>query len=167
VAIAKVYAQQGEFFAAALNAQKAIEIDPTNADLYGQLGDVYYRGRNFEGSIVAFKCAVRGCTPEESCQARNGCPLGDPGVQVQPLPLSASSATYYLEYGNVLANFGPLYREYCVEAMDVLTLLIDFAGEDDLVQSNTREALAICEWVLAEATPTATPTLPITPTPYP
>jgi hypothetical protein len=51
--------------------------------------------------------------------------------------------------------------------MDVLTLLIDFAGEDDLVQSNTREALAICEWVLAEATPTATPTLPITPTPYP
>jgi tetratricopeptide (TPR) repeat protein len=33
LAIAKTYAQQGEFFAAALNAQKAIELDPLNAEM--------------------------------------------------------------------------------------------------------------------------------------
>ncbi len=59
LAIAKTYAQQGEFFAAALNAQKAIQLDPANADLYGQFGNVYKRGRNFETAIVALKCAVR------------------------------------------------------------------------------------------------------------
>ncbi len=45
LAIAKTYAQQGEFFAAARNAQEAIKLDPTNADLYGQLGDIYKRGQ--------------------------------------------------------------------------------------------------------------------------
>jgi len=53
LAIAKTYAQEGDFFAAALNAQKAVAIDPTNADLYGQLGDIYKRGRNFETAILA------------------------------------------------------------------------------------------------------------------
>jgi tetratricopeptide (TPR) repeat protein len=85
LAIAKTYAQMGEFFAAALNAQKAISLDPSNADLYGQLGNVYKRGRNFETSIIALKCAVDGCTPQESCLARNGCPAGDTGVNVVPL----------------------------------------------------------------------------------
>ncbi len=83
LAIAKVYAQQGQFLAASLNAEKAVELDPTNADLYGQLGNIYKRGRNFETSIMALKCAVRGCTPAESCEARNGCLVGEVGVQVQ------------------------------------------------------------------------------------
>jgi tetratricopeptide (TPR) repeat protein len=51
VAIAKTYTRMGEFFAAALNAEKAIDIDPTDADLYGQLGVIYHRSRNYEGSI--------------------------------------------------------------------------------------------------------------------
>ena len=167
VAIAKVYAQQGDFLAAALNAQRAIDLDPTNADLYGQLGNIYKRGRNYENSIIALRCAVRGCTPEESCLARNGCQVGDPGVQVSPLPLSASSATYYLDYGSVLAAFGPLYREYCVEAVDVLTQLIDAYGEDAVIRRNAEDGLSICASVLASGTPTpsATPPRPPSSTP--
>ncbi len=119
LAIAKVYAQEGQFFAASLNAQKAVELDPTNADLYGQLGNIYKRGRNFETSIIALKCAVEGCTPAESCDARNGCEAGDPGVQVQPLSLNPNSATYYLDYGSVLSAFAPVKPQYCPEVVHV------------------------------------------------
>ena len=38
IEIAKTYTQQGEFFIAARNAEKALEMDPTNASTYGQLG---------------------------------------------------------------------------------------------------------------------------------
>ena len=96
IAIAKTYAQQGQFFAAALNAQEAIALDPSNADLYGQLGDIYKRGRNFETSIIALRCAVEGCDAATSCQAvlaGSDCV----GAEVQPLVLNINSATYYLD----------------------------------------------------------------------
>jgi len=41
--------------------RKAVTLDPTNADLYGQLGDVYKRGRNFENGHYCIEnapCAV-------------------------------------------------------------------------------------------------------------
>ena len=66
---------------------------------------------------------MQGCTPAESCEARNGCDAGDPGVQVQPLPLNPNSATYYLDYGSVLSAFAPNKPEYCPEVVSVLTQL--------------------------------------------
>lgn len=169
VAIAKTYAQQGEFFAAARNALKAVEIEPDNPDLYGQLGNIYKRGRNFETSIFALKCAVRGCTPAESCQARGGCEASDPGTTVIGLPLTPGSATYYLDYGSVLAAFSPRYPYYCDEAVDVLTQLIEAYGDDPVVRINAQDGLSICASVTASQQPTptviplATPSL--TPTP--
>jgi len=167
IAIAKTYAQEGEFFAAALNAQKAIELEPSNPDLYGQLGNIYKRGRNFETSIIALKCAVRGCTPSESCEARNGCPPGDAGTTVIGLPLTPSSAVYYLDYGSVLAAFSPIYPQYCTEAVDVLTQLIQAYGDDPVLRLNAQDGLAICASVMAsqKATPTLIPTATPTPTP--
>ncbi len=167
VAIAKTYAQQGEFFAAAANAQKAIEIEPSNPDLYGQLGNIYKRGRNFETSIIALKCAVRGCTPAESCQARNGCAPGDPGTTVVGLPLTPGSATYYLDYGSVLAAFSPRYPYYCNEAVDVLTQLLNAYGDDPIIRINAQDGLSICASVMAsqKATPTLLPFATPTPTP--
>jgi len=157
LAIAKTYAQQGEFFAAALNAQKAIALDPTNADLYGQLGNIYKRGRNFETAILALQCAVDGCTPEISCQARNGCPAGDNGVTVIPLPLSPRSATYYLDYGSVLAAFSPQKPSYCDPAVRVLTLLVQTYSTDEVIVSNAEDGLSICANVIAGQTQTPTP----------
>lgn len=169
LAIAKAYAQQGEFFAAALNAQKAVELNPTNADLYGQLGNIYKRGRNFEASIIALKCAVRGCSAQESCEARNGCPVGDEGTQVTGLPLSPNSAVYYLDYGSVLAAFGPRFPQYCTEAVDVLTQLKNAYGEDPIIRFNADDGLSICAAVaqaqLSTPTPVSTPTAIPTPGP--
>jgi len=156
LAIAKTYAQQGQFFAAALNAQKAITLDPANADLYGQLGNIYKRGRNFETSIVALKCAVRGCTPAESCVARNGCPAGDPGTSVQPLQLNPVSAYYYLDYGSVLSAW-PNTPGYCTEAMDVLTIVRNAYPDTQDIVRNADVGLSICANVIAAQTQTPTP----------
>jgi tetratricopeptide (TPR) repeat protein len=159
LAIAKVYAQQGQFLAASLNAQKAVELDPTNADLYGQLGNIYKRGRNFETSIIALKCAVEGCTPAESCDARNGCEAGDPGVQVQPLSLNPNSATYYLDYGSVLYAFAPVKPQYCPTVVRVLTLLEQTYPDNTTIVRNADVGLAICSEVTAALTQVPLPTL--------
>jgi tetratricopeptide (TPR) repeat protein len=171
LAIAKTYAQMGQFFAAALNAQKAVSLDPTNADLYGQLGNIYKRGRNYETSIYALQCAVDGCTPAGSCLARNGCPAGDAGVTVIPLQLSPRSATYYLDYGSVLAAFSPQNPRYCDAAVRVLTQLIHTYPDDQVIVRNAADGLSICANVTAAQTPTPSPvpvgapTIIITPTP--
>jgi len=154
LAIAKTYVQQGEFFAAALNAQKAVALDPTNADLYGQLGGIYKSGRNFETAIYALQCAVDGCTPEISCLARNGCPAGDNGVAVAALRLSPRSATYYLDYGSVLAAFSPQKPSNCDAAVRVLTLLIQTYSTDQIIVSNASDGLSICANVMAAQTQT-------------
>lgn len=165
LAIAKTYVQQGEFFAAARNAQKAVTLDPANADLYGQLGGIYKSGRNFETAIIALKCAVEGCTPEESCQARNGCPSGEEGVTVVPLSLTPRSATYYLDYGSVLAAFSPQKPAYCEPAVRVLTLLVQTFRTDQVTVSNAEDGLSICANVMRAQTQTPTPLGSATATP--
>jgi tetratricopeptide (TPR) repeat protein len=157
LAIAKTYVQQGEFFAAALNAQKAVSLDPTNADLYGQLGGIYKGGRNYETAIYALQCAVDGCTPEESCLARNGCSAGDGGVIVNPLALSPRSAIYYLDYGSVLAAFSPQKPSNCLAAVRVLTQLIQTYNTDQIIVRNASDGLSICTNVTAAQTQTPTP----------
>jgi len=74
LAIANTYAQDGEFFVAALNVKQAITFTPANPDVYGQLGVIYYKSRNYEGSIPALECAIEGC-PWKGCryQAAQSC----------------------------------------------------------------------------------------------
>ena len=68
------------------------------------MGIVYHRSRNYEGAIPAFKCAIRGCTAEESCEVRQCDPETDAMVAGEGLPLSAGTVDYYLTYGAVLAG---------------------------------------------------------------
>ena len=164
IAIAKTYAQQGQFFAAALNAQKAIELDPTNADLYGQLGDIYKRGRNFETSIIALRCAVEGCDAQASCQAvlaGSSCV----GVEVKPLVLNPNSATYYLDLGSVLSAFAPNKPEYCPEVVSLLTQLKVTYPDNTIITRNADVGLAICAEVTAARTqtPVTTPGVTVVP----
>ena len=153
LAIAKTYAQQGQFFAAALNAQKAIELDPTNADLYGQLGDIYKRGRNFETSIIALRCAVEGCDASASCQAVLG---GSDcvGAEVKALVLNPNSATYYLDLGSVLSAFAPNKPEYCPEVESLLTQIKVAYPDNTIITRNADVGLAICAEVTAALTQT-------------
>ncbi len=133
LSISKTYSQTGDYFAAALNVQKALDFDPSNADTYGQLGIVFFKSRNYEGSIPALKCAVRGCTAEESCEARGGCDAGDPGAQVTGLALSPNTVVYYYTYGSVLAALSRPKDNKCGEAVAVLNeVAAAFPGDSDI-----------------------------------
>jgi tetratricopeptide (TPR) repeat protein len=119
LSIARTYSQMGEFFAAARNVQKALSFDPSDPDVYGQLGVIYFKSRNYEGSIPALKCAVEGCTPDESCEARGGCDEDETGVAVSGLPLTNNTVVYYYTYVSVLAALSRPQQNYCPKAMDL------------------------------------------------
>ncbi|MBT3188135.1 MAG: tetratricopeptide repeat protein [Anaerolineae bacterium] len=138
LSIAKTYSQEGEYFVAARNVQKALEIDPANPDIYGQLGIVYFKSRNYEGSIPAFKCAIRGCTAEESCDGRGGCGPNDEPSEVIGLDLSGNTVVYYYTYGSVLSALSRPQENYCEEAMTVM-------GEVRAVYSNDRDIMGIVQ----------------------
>ena len=122
LSIAKTYSQEGEYFIAARNVQKALSFQPSNADIYGQLGIVYFKSRNYEGSIPALQCAVEGCSGENSCIGRGltACDAQDPAVQVTGLPLSLSTVDYYQVYFSVLAALGPRDPTYCPIALKTI-----------------------------------------------
>ena len=71
-----------------MNVQKALTFDPTSPDVYGQLGIIYFKGKNYEGAIPALKCAIYGCDAVESCAAR----------QCDPIPLIRRSLSPGCQY---------------------------------------------------------------------
>ncbi len=169
VAIAKTYSQQGDFFTAALNIKKALEFDPSNADIYGQLGIIYFKSRNYEGSIPALKCAVRGCTPDESCQARFGsdCSEDQTGIEVQALDLSPSTVVYYYTYGSVLAALSRPQQNYCPDAMAVLSQVSAAYGGDATIAGIVDAGEQICLSLAQSLAQTPTPYFTPTPLPTP
>lgn len=145
IAIAKTYSRDGEFFIAAVNGEKAIAINPTNADTYGQLGDIYVRARNYEGALPVLKCAVVGCSAEEN-------EVG--GVAVQGLELTNFDvAYYYARYGSVLAALSRPEQNYCGEALEILAELRASFGSDPILMDIVAENESIC--FLLEETPPA------------
>lgn len=145
LSIARTYSQEGEFFIAARNVQRALEIDPANADIYGQLGLVYFKSRNYEGSIPAFKCAIRGCTAEESCDGRGGCGPNDEPADVVGLALSANTVVYYYTYGSVLAALSRPKENYCEEAMSVMAEVRTQFSSDRDIMGIVQAGEAICQ----------------------
>lgn len=143
--IATTYTQMGEFLVASTNALKGLNFDPDNADMYGRLGIVYHKSRNYEGAIPAFQCALMGCTAEESCEVRQCDSEVDTMVAVEGLPLSNTTVDYYLTYGSVLAGMHRSSNGYCEEAMRILEMVRAEFSNDATVMSTLEESEAICE----------------------
>jgi tetratricopeptide (TPR) repeat protein len=159
LSISKTYSQMGEFFIAARNVQKALEFQPDNADVYGQLGIIYFKSRNYEGSIPALKCAIRGCTAEESCDGRGGCGPNDTPAEVTGLSLSPSTVVYYYTYGSVLAALSRPQDNKCPEAMDVFAEVKRSFGSDPDIAGIISAGETICASLgnTASSVPTAVP----------
>ena len=125
LSIARTYSQLGEFFIAARNVQTALEYQPRNADIYGQLGIIYFRSRNYEGSRDTLRCAIRGCSGEDSCLGRglDKCypDLDENPVEITGLPISPSTIVYYYTYGSVLAALSRPRDNRCTEALQVMS----------------------------------------------
>jgi tetratricopeptide (TPR) repeat protein len=145
LAIAKTYAQQGEFFIASRNAEKALTFDPQNPAVYGQLGTIYVQARNYETALPALKCAVLGCSAEENEISQE---LVGQGLDVQRLPLtSIEVAYYYVYYDSVLSALN-----LCGEATDIKEQILTVYGSDQVIPSIVAENNEICR-ILAETTP--------------
>jgi tetratricopeptide (TPR) repeat protein len=182
LAIGNTYARDGEFFIAALNVERALQIDPANPDIYARLGTVYFQARNYESSIPVFKCAIEGCTARESGDLT--CDLGiylcesgsdqalELGARVDPLPLVNETIEYYYTYGSALTFYAGS-EEYegdaCSDAEEVFTELMAKYGNEALVAAIVAEGRAICSAPGAFSTPRPdpTPTRPPIPTENP
>jgi tetratricopeptide (TPR) repeat protein len=155
IEIAKTYTQQGQFFIAGVNAEKALSFDNQSANTYGQLGLIYRRARNYEGANPLLKCAVRGCTTAENEMGK---------VDVEGLPLtSLTIAYYYVEYGTNLAFLSRPNENYCPEAINVLEQVRAYRPDDVTLISIINDSEGICRRLAAESTagestPTPTPT---------
>lgn len=142
IEIAKTYSRDGEFFVAALNAEKALEFNPTNPNTYGQLASIYMSARNYESAMPAFKCAVRGCTAEENQTAQE---VLDTSVDVEGLSLTSGTVGfYYVQYGSVLAALSRPDQNYCPEALDVLAEVRARYPDDPIFNDIITENQNIC-----------------------
>ncbi len=171
LSIAKTYSQMGQFFVAIRNVQKTIEFQPDNPVLYGELGVLYHKNRNYETGILALGCAVNGCTAEQSCPARGDCGPNDVPADVKGLPLSASTIYYYDIYASELAALSnPKGQSYCPEALEIASEIeaSEFDSDPNIaadivvvrkICSFTPDigAGATLEPVILDGTPTASP----------
>lgn len=149
ISIANTYVQMGEFFSAARNMIKAVEYNPADPTVYGQLGIVYYKARNYEGSIPALECYVRGCTPAKSCLVRNGgeeCSTDSiPDITIEAQPLSQNTVAYYFTYASVLAGLHQPSNGYCDEAMKVFKEITAGFNGDETIMSIVNDGEGICQ----------------------
>ena len=165
LAIANTYAQDGEFFAAALNVNRALEFTPANPDVYGQLGVVYHKSRNYEGAIPAFECAIEGCNAAQSCEVRECDPDQDPMVSVEGMPLSDGTVVYYFTYGSVLSGLHREGDDKCEKAMAIFDQLRARYANDPTIMSIVRAGEEVCTYTEEITTETPTATTPeVTPT---
>jgi tetratricopeptide (TPR) repeat protein len=144
LAIGKTYTQMGEFFIAARNVRKAIQYDPTSPDVYGQLGIVYFKSHNYEGSIDPLKCAIYGCDADVSCTVRDCDSEKDAKIVISGMPLSANTVVYYYTYGSVLAGLHRKSQPYCTEAVKVLHQVRQGFPEDETILSIVAASEEIC-----------------------
>lgn len=150
MAISKTYSQMGEFFIAARNLETALSMDPYNPDVYGALGIIYFKSRNYESAIPALQCAVRGCDAKTSCIARGECAEDvaeedvDPKIEIQGLPLSPTTVVYYYTYGSVLAGMHRPVNNYCIEANDILAQVRAGFSADPIIMQIIAPSEEIC-----------------------
>lgn len=168
LAIGRTYLQEGEFFVAARNVERAVILDKGNPELYGFLGIVYYKGRNYESALPVLTCAVEGCSQEETAELLcNGIQIlnCDPeeelasyGAEVPGLRLSSSSLEYYYTYASALAFLHqPPEHDYCGRAEELFRQLMAAYGQDPTVAAIVAENRQICSGAGA---PVPAPTSP-------
>jgi tetratricopeptide (TPR) repeat protein len=140
--IARAYARVGEYGKASQYAANAVEKDPTNAILHGDLGRMYYKNNEFDQAVKELALAVRGGTT-------------DAGDRVEGLPLDVNTARtveFYYTYGLALAKSGA-----CPEATEIFQALLRAVPDDEIAVTNATEGLVLCGVIEPTPTPRGTP----------
>jgi tetratricopeptide (TPR) repeat protein len=146
LAIANTYMQmpEGNFFTAARNVMKALTLNPSSPEVYAQLGMVYHGSRNYEGAILAFRCAIRGCDAIESCDVRQCDSTVDPPIVVKGVKLTADTVAYYYTFVSVLSGLHRPGDGYCTEAAPYFTQIKDGFSDDPTIMSIVKAGEDIC-----------------------
>ena len=165
-AIARTYLQDGEFFIAARNMERALLIDEGNAGFWGFLGVIYYKARNYESAEQVLRCAVDGCSADEAreliCELNiAACDPDDPndpvglqhGREIVGQALSDASLETYYTYGSVLAFNGK-----CADAERILGALAGAYAGDSTVMTIVSYNRDLCAASSSQATITPIPT---------
>lgn len=144
MAIANTYIRLGEPMVASRNAFKALTFNPYSPDVYGQVGLIYHRSRNYEGAIPALKCAVEGCTAEETCEVRDCDPAVDEAIVTEGMPLSDNTVVYYYTYGSVLSGLHRPGDDKCEQAIVVFARIREKYAGDEAIMRIVNAGESIC-----------------------
>ncbi len=167
--IGRAYGQLGQFYAASRNMNKALQYDPSNEDVYAQLGMVYRQARNYEDAIVALGCAVQGCDEEQTCYLRNCNPEIDQPIKIEPMELNGSTIVYYYTYASLLAGMHlknhPVRSQYCPEAIEMISEISQSSFADQSIKDILSPSENICRTAMGGPTLTPMPEPTVTPAP--
>jgi tetratricopeptide (TPR) repeat protein len=147
LAIGKTYSQTGDFFSAALNVRAALNINPNKPEIYGELGVVYFKSRNYEGAIPALQCVVSGCDAKISCSVRERTECSDPNnpaIELKGLDLTPNTVVFYYTYASVLAGMHRPAQPYCKDAVPILKQIRQAFAEDPTILGIISPSEEIC-----------------------
>jgi tetratricopeptide (TPR) repeat protein len=147
--LALANARIGEYGKASQYAREAVQQDPTNPYLHGDLGRMYYKNEQLEESVNSLALAIHGgqVDSEAGILLVEGLEL-DPG--------DGRVVEFYYFYGLALAK-----NENCDQARQIAQSLLLGVRDDEIAVANAEEVLSLC----GVLTPTVTPEVTVTPTP--
>lgn len=162
--IASVYLINGDYPKAAQYAEAALQDNPTNPYLYGNLGLIYWRQAYYQEAVDMLKIAVQGGVTSD-------------GQTVKGLSMDyAKAGSFYYTYGLALANIGQ-----CNLALQIAQAVATGMRNDEVAVYNAQEIINVCELLSKQGAtevptatagvfviePTATPEILPTETPLP
>jgi tetratricopeptide (TPR) repeat protein len=157
--ISRTYATFGEYSKALQYADSAVQNSPSDANLRGNLGVMYYRNLLWNDAVRELGLAVFGGT----AKLNNVGADGKDTVEVKGIPLSDSQlvAEFYFTLGLALAR-----TNQCGEALQLVQELQSKVPTDQVAMDAANKTIGICQENLNNpAVDTPTPTLesPATP----
>lgn len=135
--IVQAYASDGEFGRASQYAQSAVDLQPDQARLHGDLGRMFYKNADYPAAIESLSLAIHGGSYQD--ETVHGLPL-DPG---DPLVVDV-----YSMYGLALAR-----QSQCEMAIDIAEGLVTGVPESEIAAANAQEILILCGEIEAPPTP--------------
>jgi tetratricopeptide (TPR) repeat protein len=135
--ISRTYATVGEYAKATQYAETAVNDNPTDANLRGNLGVMYYRNFQWPDAVEQLKIVVAGGATDDN-------------RPIEPIELANDTriAEYYFTYGLVLARLNR-----CGEALQIAQQIVARVPTDDIAVANAQEIVNICQQALI-ASPT-------------
>ncbi len=140
--ISRVYATTGDYAKGQQYAESAVQNNPADASLRGNLGVMYYKNSYFAEAIEQLNFVVNGGLTED-------------GIQLSPMPLVPGNvrlAGYYATYGFALAD-----TNRCGEALLITQMLQARVPDDETAAGNASEIISRCQKNLVQ-TPEPPPT---------